>query len=178
MMLINNECFWNYVKALVDFFRKLFITIRELFSEFFLRKFMLYYTSWESIKICFMLSFWSWTLVRRNDNFSNLRFWSWWVLSGFCFVKRIKERKLSIYCRCSLRMSSELSLIHETDLFGKKFYTSVCIRKLCIRVSSWSFIVISWFSKEAAMITEASLLRLFSCSSDNYSIETIPLFIK
>ena len=38
VMLINNECFRNYMKTLVDLFWKFLVTIREFLGEFFITK--------------------------------------------------------------------------------------------------------------------------------------------
>ncbi len=46
MMLINDECFRDYAKTIVNIFRELLVSIREFLRELLIRKLVLNNTSW------------------------------------------------------------------------------------------------------------------------------------
>ena len=74
MMFIHDKCFWNNVQAFINFLREFLVTVRKLYCQFLVRKSVFDDTCRKSGQIGFAFAVRFFTVVRRDDHFSDLRF--------------------------------------------------------------------------------------------------------
>ena len=87
------DCF---VETFINLFGKFFVAVRKSGSQFFSGKCMFDDTYRESgqIRLAFANSFFA--MVRRDDNFCDLRFFKGILFQVFSFVEGIEQGKLTI----------------------------------------------------------------------------------
>lgn len=74
MMFIHDRCFRNNVQAFINFLREFLVIVRKLYCQFLVRKSVFDDTSRKSGQIGFTFADSFFTVVRRNDHLSDLRF--------------------------------------------------------------------------------------------------------
>ena len=96
MVFIHDKGFRDDVETFIDLFRKLFVAVRKSGSQFFIGKCMFDDTCRESgqIRLAFANRFF--TMIRRDDNFCDLRFFKGILFQVFGFVEGVEQGKLAI----------------------------------------------------------------------------------
>ena len=96
MMFIHDKGFRNDVETFIDLFRKLFVAVRKSGSQLFIGKCMFDDARRKSGQIGFTFANRFFTMIRRDDNFCDLRFFKGILFQVFGFVEGVEQGKLTI----------------------------------------------------------------------------------